>query len=236
MVNYLTYNTPINQMNYAGNSLPFASGTKITTLLPKNIALTRAITALALALFAAFRLSATLLFWPTIVVASAFIGRTIYSHLIIKDPLVEAFYKIVGGKDKYEKLPEISLQLAPDDKVVEAIQKIYWDQLLHPMTRSKTLDGRHVIIVKGLGENQTQGVLTFVEKMGPYDISRVISNEPEWLSTILEALLSPLEGNRYQCFIDSSTFSGWSGTKNSRREMYSTISSDMANEFAFQLK
>ncbi|MCE2984025.1 MAG: hypothetical protein LW832_10745 [Parachlamydia sp.] len=110
----------------------------------------------------------------------AFAGWTIYSHIGCKDPLMEAFYKMSGGREAFEQLPEIQFNMNSLKELAAAINEINWDNLEHPITKSKTLDGRNILIIKGLIRNnegfddcQTKGVLAFVEKVGPYDLPRI---------------------------------------------------------------
>jgi len=244
MNNYLYYNTPAEQFQtcYGNIQSPFSSD--VTTQLPKNIAAIRAVAALALTGFVAFKLASTVFFWPAVVVGVAYAGWTIYSHLCSKDPLSEAFYKICGGKDKFEQLPEIELEQKPNEKIATVISNLNWDELEHPVMKTKTLDGRNIIIIKGLTRNretrlfsicQTKGVLAFVEKLGPCDVHRVISNLPELAESIMFAVCFPFTRNTFGRLLCS--FSSRSGNTSSSTfcKVYSSISREMGNEFFAQL-
>ena len=92
--NFLYYKTPDNefQMHYGNVDKPFKD--KITTQLPKIVAIVRA----ALACLLSTMVIMTTAVWPVAIAGLAYAGWTIYTNLIRKDPLVEAFYKIVGGR------------------------------------------------------------------------------------------------------------------------------------------
>lgn len=238
MANPLYYNTPLEefQTHYNGIQGPFKAD--IVTQLPKNIAVIRAVAAVALAGLVAFKVVPTIFFWPVVLAGIGFAGWTVYSHLYSKDPIVEAFYKISGGKDKFEGLPVISLGQNATEKISTAIDRLEWDKLEHRIAKAKTLDGRNVVIIKGLSRNkegsfincQTQGVLAFVEKLGPYDVRSF----HELAESIARAILTPLKGNTFQTW---STFSASAGDEGSRIDcaVYSSISKDMANELFAQL-
>lgn len=172
----------------------------------------------------------------------AFAGWTVYSHLYSKDSLMEAFYKISGGKDKFEKLPEILLKKDSNEKISEAIRKLDWDKLEHPIAKTKTLDGRNVIIIKGLTRNnevatcQTKGILAFVERLGPNDVPRVISNVHELADSIMHAICPPFTGNTFSIKLYSSFSSTDHHQTSSCCKIFSFISAQMANEFFAQMK
>lgn len=242
MNNCLYYNTPLNEYQiYYGSSCqpPFKAGKEILTQLPKNVAIIRAVATVAFTSLLALKLSVTVFFWPVVVAGIAFAGWTIYSHLLCKDPLMETFYTIVGGKDKFELLPQINLAQASHEKISEPISKIDWDGLNHGIARTKTLDGRNVIIIKGFTRHddgmvcRTKGVLAFVEKTCPGDIGGMALDELTY--SIMHAILAPHEGNT---LCSSPYFNNFSGrTKLISRDckISSSISSDMANELFFQL-
>ncbi|WP_042280573.1 hypothetical protein [Candidatus Protochlamydia sp. R18] len=245
MNNFLYYGTCPDQyqMHYANFQAPFRKGKEISTQLPKNIAVIRAVAVAVFASLAALKLSATIFCWPIMIAGLAFAGWTIYTHLLSKDPLMEAFYKILGGKDRFEALPKINLAQAPNEKICEAIKKIDWDNLNHSVARTRALDGRNVVIIKGLNRNngvlfpncQTKSVLAFVEKINPRDIPRAISNLPEIADTIMHAIFTPHEGNTFSSFLYSSISDRGNGHDNYNCNMYSSISSDIANELYTQL-
>lgn len=236
MNNFLYYDTPVDQLQtyYPNIQLPFKAGEMLTQL-PKNIAVIRAVAAAAFTGIIALKLSTTVFCWPVAIAGIAFAGWTVYSHLCSKDALLEVFYKISGGKDRFEQLPEIQLGQNPNGKLSEAIRGLNWNQLEHKIAKAKTLDGRNVVIVKGLTRNQTKGVLAFVERMGPNDVPRVISNFHELAESIAHAILFPLTGNTFSRWLYSSNFSISNNYNSSYCKMYSSISDNMANEFFAQM-
>jgi hypothetical protein len=170
-----------------------------------------------------------------------------YKHLLIKDPLVEAFYKIAGGKENYENLPEILLE--KNKKTYENF-KMTWASLEHPAYRFTTSDGRKGMLIKGLSDSKERGVLEmlvnagptptqslmiFIEKVSPDDIPRTISNMAEWAYSILVALNYDAWNNPFSEFLSLSAEPNSAGSS-SRREsnIYAWISTDMANEFIAQ--
>ena len=241
---FLYYETPSTeyQQYYGHVQAPFEAGKEILTQLPKNIAVIRAVATVAFTSLLALKLSATVFCWPIVIAGLAFAGWTIYSHLLSKDPLMETFYKIVGGKDEFEKLPPIDLAQAPNEKIFQAISRICWDNLNSPIAKTRTLDGRNVMIIKGLSRNinslfancQTKGVLAFIERTGPKDLPRIISNLPELADSIMHAVLTPHEGNTFGRFFYSSNYS-IGNNNNTYCMVYSSISSDMANELFAQV-
>lgn len=244
----LYYRTPLDQFPtyYGPDSLkaPFEMGKRIFTQLPKNIAIIRSIAVLAYSALAASSLQSSLARWSVAVIGLSFAGWTIYSHLVRKDPLVEAFYKIVGGEARFEKLPEIQLVQAPNEKICEAIRKIKWEVLKRPIYKAKTLDGRHIIIVKGLSRTtdfpglncQTKAVWAFMEKVGPKDMPRRISNLSELGEAILEGILPPWTGNTFGRCLEVMSGTRHNVAHSSRTEVCSSLSTEMANELHVQLQ
>lgn len=132
MNNFLCYNTPVDQFqtHYINVQFPFKAE-DIVTQLPKNIAAIRAVAITAFTGLIAFKLAATVFCWPVVIAGVAFAGWPVYSHLCSKDPLMDAFYKISGGRDKFEQLPEIQLRQNPNEKISEAIRRLNWNELEH---------------------------------------------------------------------------------------------------------
>lgn len=234
MNDFLYYNTPEDQFQTHYNNIQFPfQALEIKTQLPKNIAIIRAAVTIAFTGLIALKLGITVFCWPVVIAGIAFTGWTVYSHLYSKDPLIEAFYKISGGKDKFEKLPKIQLKHNSDGKISTAIRKLNWDNLVYKISKAKTLDGRNVVIIKGLSRNnedscQTKGILAFVEKIGPYDVERTISNSSEFVDSIVHAVIAPFQGNTFGRFLYSS--------KNTYCRIFSSISKDMANELFAQIE
>jgi len=65
---------------------------------------------------------------------------------------MESFYKICGGKDKFEQLPDIQLGQTSNEKISCAIGRLNFDKLEHSIAKLKTLDGRNIVITKGLSQ------------------------------------------------------------------------------------
>ncbi len=233
-MDFLYYHTPPNQFkeNYGNFQAPFNSK-KIFTQLPKNIVAIRVVATLAFTALAALKLSATIFCWPIVVAGVAFAGWNIYFHLLSKDPLMETFYKIVGGKNKFEELPNINLAQAPHEKVCEAIERLNWNDLDQPIYQTKTLDGRHIVIIKGLSREKegphkrdhTKGVLAFVEKLSPAELG----------VAIVHAIVDPFKGNTFGHFLYLQTSQMDDQRERRYCHVYSSISSKMANEFFAQL-
>ncbi|MBA2367407.1 MAG: hypothetical protein H0V82_00100 [Candidatus Protochlamydia sp.] len=180
----------------------------------------------------AFKLSATMFVWPVIAAGTAFVGWTIYSHLLSNDPLMEVFYKLAGGKERFEVLPEINLPQTPGGKISKAINRINWDDLNLPLVRAKTIDGRNIVIVKGLSRMndgltgiraQTKSILAFIERANPGDFKNRHTALQNHISALMEAIL----------LIENNNFSYKHGRD--AYEIRSSISTNMANEFYAQL-
>lgn len=228
-------------LQHYGQIGPFKIGQEILTQLPKNVTIIRAAVTVAFTSLLALKLRATVFCWPVVIAGLAFTGWTIYSHLLSKDPLMEAFYKIAGGKDRFYALPEINLGQAPNEKICEAIERIDWDHLNHFIARTRTLDGRNVIIIKGLSRDshpprRTKMILAFIEKVGPKDLPiPTILNISELARSIIHAVLTPFEGNTFgtSLYFNVSNSSNQENIRHCR--IYSSISSNLANELFIQL-
>lgn len=248
MLDSLTYNVPKNEYSavYGDSSLLAENTPPITTQLPENIAVIRIVAALALPLIVGISLGA-IFFYPAFIAGAGFAGWTAYTHLFSKDPLLELFYQIVGGEDKFNQLPEIDLQQDPHKKLFVAIQKLQWDEISHAISRAKTLDGRHVVVIKGFSYGldgvfsaHTKNLFAFIEKVGPADLPRVISNEPESVTAFLHAVFLPLEGNTFDRFLFSCNSSNSEGDNEISVDSYeinicASITAFRANEFFAQL-
>lgn len=239
----LYYKTPENefQTNYPSAKQNYTS--EIYSQLSKTDAIIRSVVATLFSAVVLIRYS-SIWRWPLVVVGFAYAAWTIYRNLIIQDPLVELFYKIAGGRDKYEKLPEIVR--IPNESVGETIVKLDWNSLTHPLYRATTVDGRRVLIVKALSRNlekynsinNTQIVLTrgmnsqikmiaaFVEKMKREDIPPVkrdiiFSNEPHY---------NHFHNNSFkqEQVFGSLSIGHWA------QHIYPSMRCEMANEFVAQ--
>lgn len=239
--NFLYYETPSNQLQiHYPNFQSIFSGTKYTQL-PSHIAAIRAIAAITFSALAAFKLSSTMWCWPIIVVAgAAYAGWTIYFHFLCKDSLMEAFYKIVGGKNQFDNLPNINLNQSPNERFAQAIARIKWHQLNDAIYKTETLDGRHVVIVKGLSRDlnlsRQETIFAFIEKIGPIDTSPIpkVSLLTEGIFKSIMGVIPSSENpfGEHSPFYCSSTNGGLCY---SNYELRSSISPDMANEFLAQL-
>lgn len=241
---FLYYDTPPSQLQtYYANFQPIFRGMKdIYTQFPKDVIAIRIIATAAFIALTAAVAKSTIWRWLTVFAGLAFAGWTIYSHLLRKDPLMETFYKIAGGKDQFDNLPNIQLIQSPHEQISKAIKRIEWDQLDKAIYKAKTLDGRHVMIVKGLIRTpsgihancqQIKSILAFIEKLGPRDKPTFISNLSPLTETILGyiAAACSFEENEYNRPLDflSASASSYSWS------LHSSISPDMANEFLAQL-
>lgn len=245
----LYYNTPSDQYiaNYGNHRLFPENERQITTQLPKNIALIRIAATVALTILLALKVQATIFCWPVVIIGAAFAGWTAYTHLLSKDPLTEVFYQIVGGKDRFKQLPEIRLEQNLNEKICTAIGRLDWNHFDRGMYRAKTIDGRNVIIVKGLSRTNdgmflahTRSILAFIEKVGPDDVPRHISNLPELVDGALHAIYAPFKGNTFDRQLSShdSAAVGDNGEQiadSSETRICSSITTSMANEFFAQM-
>lgn len=222
----------------------FPPGQEITTLLPANIVAIRIGAIFILTLCTAYTIARipvlTILRWPVIILGITLSAYIAYKHLLIKDPLVEAFYKIAGGKDNYDKLPEIKLDASK--KTCDNFN-ISWDALEHPVYRFITTDGRKGLLVKGLsnsaelglcGEALTQATIIFVEKLGPYDRRSRISNLAEWGESIFTALTYKEWDNPFSTNSSSSSRRNFTAPSKTAVGIFASMFTDNANEFIAQ--
>ncbi|MDP1608950.1 MAG: hypothetical protein Q8L98_06530 [Chlamydiales bacterium] len=233
-MSFVVYGTPADQFSakYPFTDQPFSASQDIRTHLPKNIAIIRAVAAAAFAALIAFKVSATIFFWPVTLLGASFAAQTLYSHLYVKDPLVEAFYTIVGGKEAFEDLPQTHLLPKSDEKICNAISRLDWEKL-EPITRASTPEGRVIILIKS-GQGRTpvhhKAILSFIEKVGPNDIPRDLLSE--LTDSILHAVSSPFKDNTFGRWIKPFDHEN----ANFTIQINSSISGAMANEFFAQLR
>ncbi len=223
----------------AGQPLPFKDGELISTQLPKTLAAVRVVATVIFSSLAGLALSSTFLCWPVVIAGFAFAGWTIYSHLASEDPLIKAFHKITGGKDKFAALPEVNWEVTPNTKTDEIIKIINWDTWEYRISRMTLSDGRRVIIVKGQSRGPVgkpartaNTIFAFVEKTSFKDIS----NEPDFILKALgylHAIFRPWQSNTL--YNTSSSYYDSTRPNTYRWEICSSIPSHMANEFAAQL-
>lgn len=133
---------------------PFDDAThNIHTKLPVKTAIIRALAIGALTTLAAllsYKLGATFLAWPVLLAGTAYAVYVLFLNFK-KDPMIEAFYKIVGGAEKFEKLPYVNLSSNWGNK--GEIMRIWHDVLHHDISRSSMSDGRKIVIIKGCQGN-----------------------------------------------------------------------------------
>jgi hypothetical protein len=167
----------------------FKNGETISTQLPRNIALTRIGLTIALTIFYQYASDRPVWRWSVRIAGASFTGYTVYAHLLRKDPLVEAFYKIVGGEKAFNALPELSFD---DQDLYYQWRHLPWNQLQHPAYRAQTLDGRKILIIKAqtfnvevlsrlhrifkIPSDTCNTNLFLVEKLGPGDLPRLFGN------------------------------------------------------------
>lgn len=126
---------------------PFKDGQVFYTQHHKHFALIKAVMLVAFScLFAAYTSSPLSL--PLSIAGFLYAGWTIYSHLLSKDPLLEVFYKVLGSKDKFERLPTIKISGYSDHGVCKTISRLKKEELKSPITISSTWDGRRIILVR----------------------------------------------------------------------------------------
>lgn len=244
-INFLYCGTPSAQLQGRySNFQQLFSGREIYTQLPRVSAIIRVIATLTFTALAALKLSSTRWCGPIAITGLAFASWTIYSHFLRKDPLVETFYKIVGGKDQFDDLPEVDLQQSPNERISEAIERIEWDQL-EKVNKTTTLDGRCVVVIKGLTNNfytnnsntnnfDDKSVLVFIEKLGPEDKPKSMHDAPLLVDTIFQSICAALSFGENKCDFLLNSREVHLGN-NRRWELHSSISPDMANEILAQL-
>ena len=240
----VTFGTPAVQITgiYPDFQPLFKWGHQISTQLPKNIAQIRAVASVAFSCLVAFILKSSFLTLPIITVGIAFAGWTIYSHILSKDLLLEAFYKIFKTKEAFEKLPTIKIQGGTDAEICEEIMELEWDTLQQPVTLSSTPDGRRIILVKGSRYQEEQEFEMEVEvtkKTTTHTIFAYIEKINEERSDIAigHALLGFDKGNtffRFERKFDEIKMGNILRVKLNNHEISSSISSDMLNEIAAQ--
>lgn len=194
-------------------------------------------------------------FWPLAILGIGYALYTTYKHLLANDSLVETFYKIAGGEESYNNLPEFNPdQENADNSVIGKAQKpsvkpeeiknntsmtayrfydISWKALEHPVYRFTTQDGRKGMLVKGLNnftETHTEAIMVFVEKLSPYDLPPIL---PEWLMSTLIAIClywaNPLSKK-----LESASLTRGRISQESNTTIYASITTNMANEFIAQ--
>lgn len=155
-----------------------------------------------------------------------------HSQLVNQDPLVVAFHKIVGGKEKFENLPELIFK-KQDLKLSEYIKNMNWESFA-PVTRA-TYHGRNLLIIKGATRGKTKEIFSppeaktlfvFVEKLNPGELPNKL---PAFCETAIDALTKAR---------NSSTTTLTDITDKPAEyniKMCSEITAEMANEFFAQL-
>ncbi|HEX2579986.1 MAG TPA: hypothetical protein VHK67_06265 [Rhabdochlamydiaceae bacterium] len=241
--NFYYYGKPSDQI--AVKTYP--SGQKIWTQLPADIAKIRigGILAFTTTFFLAVLKTPAISEWRWLVVI---VGMTLaawvtFKHLLTNDPLVETFYKIAGGKENYEKLPEF--QLHKNKKTYENFD-IAWASLKHPLYRFSTSDGRKGLVVKGVsrskehalvrregtGPAHNQAMMIFVEKLGPCDVRiKYISDR---ILSILNAFSCRAWNNSFSALLPSGEASNENGSYRTIKGLYAYIPTDWANAFITQ--
>lgn len=213
----------------------FGVGRKITTQLPKNVAIIRAVVVMALSFYA-------ILAYPVLSplltpLGFFYAGWTVYSHLLRSDPLVGVFYQIVGGKERYDALPTIEL-VDHGKPFSDTVKTIDWNSLDQPLYKATTNDGRAVLIVKGLDRHKIKkSIFAFIEKLGPTDSYPMISNLTPRQSYAFESLAQALsmKENQMGGWVSSSYSSHGDRSESKETHMPSSMTSEMANEFMAQL-
>lgn len=229
--NFYYYDRPSDRTR--GRAYP--SGQKIWTQLPADVAAIRigAILAVTAIFFLSALKTPAIREWCSLVVVV--VGVTLaawvaFKHLLTNDSLVEAFYKIAGGKENYEKLPEFPMKKNPKTHISFDIT---WASLKYPLYRFPTSDGRKGLVVKGSSYSApTQAIMIFVEKLGPYDISIPI-DIPERGFSILKAFHYRAWNNPFSSLILSVEGPKMGGYK-IINGLYAYMPTDWANAFIAQ--
>ncbi|HEX4840373.1 MAG TPA: hypothetical protein VFU89_08035 [Rhabdochlamydiaceae bacterium] len=245
--NFYYYDRPADQIT----NKTYPPGQKIWTQLPPDIAKIRigAILAFTGIFFLAVLNTPSIREWRWLVVI---VGVTLaawvaYKHLLTKDPMVEAFYKIAGGKDNYDTLPEWRLE--KNKKTYANFDVLWADADVKPLYRFSTSDGRKGLMVKGLshtkehslvrikgtGPARTQALMVFVEKLGPYDIHILIKNMTERSFSIINALNFEAWNNPFsEVLLAGEGESDDGSSSRTINGLYAYMSTDWANDFIAQ--
>jgi hypothetical protein len=175
----------------------YPSGKRIITQFPPNMAKTRIVWTLVWTVIFCGSTHQVKWRWAIAILGMAFASYTAYRHLLTKDPLVEALYKIAGGEKAYQALPELKPK-EKQNRTYEYADQV-WSKLEHPMYRFLTKDGRNGLLVKGLSylktlpfllyegvsASNTQKIMIFVEKLDSTDISPSSNNVPKWVADVV---------------------------------------------------
>lgn len=209
MNNFLYFGTPVDQFltYYKDIHVPFEKDQRIQTLLPLHFAAIRVIAVSSFTALAALKLFSTIWTVTIVTIAGATAtGWLIYSNFLRNDPITEAFYKIVGGRDKFNRLPVIEFNQV--DPVSDELYTIAWSDLDRPIYKGKISGDRNIIIVKGLSrDRKIKAIFSFIERTSFEDI-----HFPENLREIFHTLIQVIT----MLFIGVNR---WSGEKKSSTEL-----------------
>lgn len=223
----------------------YPSGQKIWTQLPVDVAAIRIgaiLAATTIFFISALKTPATSQWRFLVVIFGVTLAAWVaIKHLLTNDSLVEAFYKIAGGKENYEKLPEFPMN---KDQKTYANFGIAWARLEHPLYRFSTSDGRKGLLVKGLRcveeynsmgiarTAYTRSMMVFVEKLGPCDIPIPIAGITERGFSIRNALHYRAWNNPFSSTLLS--VQGPTGSYKIINGLYAYMPADWANKFIAQ--
>lgn len=225
----LFYNTPANEFptyypQFDLKNPPFTS--KIYSQIPRIAALMRA----ALASLAAtlILIKNTPFVMPVGIGCLAYSVWTLYKNFIKTDPLVEAFYKMVGGQDKYQKLPEF--KLIGKESTTHELKKIDWDNLHHPLYRATAQNGNRILIVRALSRYPVQELCSYSQVKTIYAFVEKLEDDDHLFLKIVQAM------NLLQSENDTRNFSTNSSSSMGNYKIYvnASIEPELANELAAQ--
>ncbi|HEX4839820.1 MAG TPA: hypothetical protein VFU89_05215 [Rhabdochlamydiaceae bacterium] len=223
-VQFFNYGTPPGKLyeTYVPGSaqkinLPYQSGSKLVSDFSGNIEVIQMIVMAVITAFALSLTSAPALSLVIIAPVTAFYGYIFYRKLFYTDPLVEAFYKIMGDRGKFLDLPYITLcgsrEKLDSHHVTNLSEKV--SSQLSPICCG-WWGACQALIIKG-PENK---LLVFVQNLSPLDFKDIPLHIK--LTFIAKSLL-PFFKSPYRHCINNVEFAGG-------------ISTDMANEFFLQNK
>jgi hypothetical protein len=226
--NYLYYKTPSSefQTHYPKFDLknpPFTS--KIYSQIPRITALIRAAFASLTASFILLK-NTSFLALPLGIGCLAYSVWTLYKSFVKKDPLLEAYYKIAGSQEKYEKLPE--LKFTGKASASQELKNLDWDGLQYPLYKATAQNGNRILIVRALSRypeqecsySQVKTIYAFVERL----------EDENLFLNILQGL------NVTQSENDTRVFSTHSSSSlgNYKTFINASIEPELANELAAQ--
>jgi hypothetical protein len=177
---------------------------EFTTQLPRKIVIIRSLVALGITLLVRAVIKTPSFRRAVLAVGFVFIAKTVYSHLIAKDPLAQFFSR------ELPYMQEINLLQRPNESICDAVRRVRWEDIGHKVTRTRTLDGRMVIIAKGMKfpkaplEITDKRLFVYIERfnLGDCPRSRKLTVEQQsqfaTIDECIHAIFFPFRGNTFK--------------------------------------